>query len=163
MKFFLPLLAAVLFASPAWAQAPAAPAAPAAAPALDFGNYSSSSLTDKAWDALGAKNYAAVQGYTQKCIDMYKAKAVEQQATLKAPVPKDSAFNYWALNDVGTSYYILGQALDAQGNTKGAIDAYKFLADNLSFSQCWDPKGWFWKPADAARKRLTELQFQAAQ
>jgi hypothetical protein len=130
---------------------------------LDFGDFSSATLTTKAWGALESKNYSAVTGYTGKCIDSFKAQAVQMQSTLKEPAPKEKANEYWALNDVGTCYFILGKALDDQGDKKGAIAAYKFLVDNLSFAQCWDPKGWFWKPADAARKRLTELQFDAAQ
>ncbi|HEY0256223.1 MAG TPA: hypothetical protein VGC39_02180 [Candidatus Methylacidiphilales bacterium] len=147
------------------AQAPAPPtnAAPAGAPALDFGDFSSATLTTKAWKALESKDYAGVAGYTGKCIDSFKAQAVQMQGTLKAPAPKDSANTYWALNDVGTCYFIAGKALDDQGDKKGAIAAYKFLVDNLSFAQCWDPQGWFWKPADGAKKRLTELQFDAAQ
>jgi hypothetical protein len=149
------------------APAPAAPTAPVmtppAAPALDFGDYSSSAITTKAWTALDAKNYPVVKAYTDKCIDSFKAQALQMQGTLKAPAPTDSANQYWALNDVGTCYFIEGKALDDQGDKKGAIAAYKFLTDNLSFAQCWDPKGWFWKPADAARKRLAELQFDAPQ
>ena len=102
-------------------------------------------------------------GYTNKCIEMFKTQAVQMQSTLKEPAPKEKANDYWALNDVGTCYFIQGKALDDQGDKKGAIAAYKFLVDNLGFAQCWDTKGWFWKPADAARKRLTELQFDAAQ
>ena len=143
---------------------PAAPATPATtAPALDFGDSKSSTLTTKAWQALDAKNYAEVIGYANKCIDLYKTQAVQMQGTLKAAADKDSANQYWALNDVGTCYFILGKALDDQGDKKGATAAYKSLVDTLSFAQCWDPKGWFWAPADAARKRLAELQFDAAQ
>jgi hypothetical protein len=153
--------------SPAQTPAPPppapAPAPAAAAPALDFGDYSSSVITTKAWQALDAKNYPAVAGYTQKCIDSFKTQAVAMEATLKEPADKDKAASYWALNDVGTCYFIQGKALDDQGDKKGAMAAYKFLTDNLSFAQCWDTKGWFWKPADAAKKRLAELQFDAAQ
>jgi hypothetical protein len=104
-----------------------------------------------------------VLGYTKQCIDLYKDQAVKMQASLKEAAPKDTANQFWALNDVGTCYFIQGKALDDQGDKKGAIAAYKVLADSLSFAQCWDPQGWFWKPADAARKRLAELQFDAAQ
>ncbi len=142
---------------------PATTPAAAPVPALDYGDFSSSAITTKAWGALDGKNYPAVTAYTNKCIDMFKAQAVQMQGTLKEPAPKEKANDYWALNDVGTCYFILGKALDDQGDKKGAIAAYKFLADNLSFAQCWDTKGWFWKPADAARKRLAELQFDAAQ
>jgi hypothetical protein len=132
------------------------------APTLDFGDSKSVTLTTKAWAALQAKDYPSVMGYTNKCIELYKTQAVQMQASLKAPAPKDDANTYWALNDVGTCYFIQGQALDQQGDKKGATAAYKFLVDNLSFCQCWDPQGWFWPPADAARKRLAELQFDAA-
>jgi hypothetical protein len=144
------------------APAPAAPAPAAAAGSYDFGDYKSSTLTTKAWQALTAKNYPAVMAYTGKCIDTFKAQAVAQQATLKAPAPKDSAFTYWALNDVGTCYFIQAKALEAQGNTKDALTDYQFLANNLSFTQCWDPQGWFWSPADAAKTSVAQLQLGAA-
>jgi hypothetical protein len=146
---------------------PPAPSTPAVASApatpIDFGDGSSSTLTTKAWKALEAKDYASVKAYTGKCIDSFKAQAVQMQGTLKAPAPKESANQYWALNDVGSCYFIQGKAFDDQGDKKDAIASYKFLVDNLGFAQCWDPKGWFWPPAQAARKRLAELQFDAAQ
>lgn len=138
-------------------------AAPAAAAAPDFGDMKSVTLTGKAWKALSDKDYASVKAYTDKCIATYKDEALKQQASLKAPADKDSANTYWALNDVGTCYFIAGKALDDSGDKKGAIAAYKTLVDSLSFSQCYDPQGWFWSPADAAKKRLAELQFDSAQ
>lgn len=144
--------------------APAAPAVatPPAAPALDFGNFSSEAITGKAWDAFNAKNYTNAKAYAQKCIDMFKAQAVEMQKALTAPATeKEEVFKSWALNDVGACYYILGQALEAEGKGKEAIVPFKFLVENLSFSQCWDAKGWFWKPADAARERVKALEFDA--
>jgi hypothetical protein len=155
---------ATAISSPAQTPAPSpapAPAAAAPAPALDFGDMKSVTLTTKAWQALDAKNYPAVVGYTNKCIETYKSQATEQQKALKEPAPKETAAQQWALNDVGTCYFIQGKALDDSGDKKGAIAAYKALADTLSFAQCWDTKGWFWKPADAARKRLAELQFDS--
>lgn len=151
--------------APAPTPAPVAPAAEAPAAAADAGanDSKSSTLTTNAWKALEAKDYDAAIATTNKCITLYKEQAVKMQAGLQAPAPKDTAAQLWALNDVGTCYFIQGKALDEKGDKKGATDAYKFLVDNLSFAQCWDPKGWFWKPGDAARKRLAELQFDAAQ
>jgi len=152
-----------LFAAPTNSAPAPAPAAASQPASYDFGDSKSVTLTTKAWQALDAKDYAGVAAYTGKCIDTYKPQAVEQQGSLKAPADKDSANTYWALNDVGTCYFIAGKALDDKGDKKGAIAAYKFLVDNLAFAQCWDPNGWFWKPADAAKKRLAELQFDSAQ
>ena len=134
------------------------------APKYDFGDFSSSTIAGKAWKAAADKDYVAVEAYTNKCIEMYKDKALEMQKSLTEPAKeKEEIFKFWALNDVGTCYYIKAKALDDQKKTKEAIEAYKYLADNLSFAQCYDVNGWFWKPADAAKKRVTELEFDAAQ
>lgn len=133
-----------------------------AAPALDFGDFSSAAITNKAWQANDAKNFAAADAYTAKCIEMFKDKAIEQQKALSAPLTdKDQIFAQWALNDVGTCYFIRGQILEKQGKTKEAVEAYKFLVDNLAYAQTWDPKGWFWKPAGAASERIKALEFDS--
>ncbi|RYD24184.1 MAG: beta-glucanase precursor [Verrucomicrobiaceae bacterium] len=145
------------------APSPPAPTTPLAPPVLDFGDHSSSTLTSKAWDAFNAKNQPAAQGYAKKCIELYQAKAVEMQKAI-APAPltvKEEIQKSWALNDVGTSYFVLGQSLAAEGKAKDAAAAFKFLVENLSLAQCWDTKGWFWKPADAARERAKALEFEA--
>ncbi|MEI6491034.1 MAG: beta-glucanase precursor [Verrucomicrobiota bacterium] len=135
----------------------AAPAAP-----LDFGDFNSATLTSKAWKASEAKDFASAVGYAAKCIETHGAKAVEQQKALTAPLTeKEQIFAQWALNDVGTCYFIQGQVLEKQGKTKEAIASYKYLVDNLAFAQCWDTKGWFWKPAGAAAGRIKALEFDA--
>jgi len=155
------LTPALLFAEEAKSAPPATPAAPAAL-ALDFGNFSSETITSKAWDSFNAKNHTHAMAYARKCIELYKDKAVEMQKSLSAPATvKEEVFKSWALNDVGTCYFILGQVFEAEGKNQEAIEAFKFLATNLSFAQCWDAKGWFWKPADAAREKVKALEFDA--
>ena len=130
-------------------------------PTVDFGNHSSETITGKAWGAYDAKNYGLVLTYANKCIELYQKKAVEMQKALTAPLTeKEEIFKQWALNDVATCYFLKGQALEAKGKKTEAAAAYKFLADNLSFGQCWDTKGWFWKPADAAREKVKALEFE---
>ena len=134
-------------------------AAQDSAPALDFGDGTSATLTAKAWQATEAKNPAAAAAYAAKCIELYRAKAIEQQNALTAPLTvKEEIFTQWALNDVGTCCFIRGQAQEKQGNTKDALDSYKFVVENLSFAQSWDPSGWFWKPATAATERIKALE-----
>ena len=41
-----------------------------------------------------------------------------------------------------------------------AMASYKTLLEKVSFAQCWDPNGWFWKPADAAKKQVKMLEFE---
>ena len=164
--FSLPLCAALLSSLLPLTAARAQDAAPSSASAskLDFGNFSSSAITTKAWKAFEEKNFEEVAGYTGKCIEMFKVKAVEQQKALTAPeTEKAKVFANWALNDVGTCYYLQGKALEEQGKKKEAVESYKFLAENLAFAQCWDTKGWFWKPAGAAQERIKALEFDTLQ
>jgi len=60
---------------------------------------------------------------------------------------------------VGTCLFILGQTLEKQNKGTEALAAYKTLVEKVSYAQTWDTKGWFWKPADAAKERIKALEF----
>jgi len=140
------------------AQAPAAMAAPAAGVKLpiNFGDYRSSTLTTKAWAALAQNDIESVLAYTNKCISLYAVQASKMQASLKdyASGTNDEIFKNWALNDVATSYYIQGEAYRAANMKDEAKEAYNKLVKDYTFGQAWDTKGWFWKPAEAAKEKL---------
>jgi len=125
----------------------------------DFGDYRSETITGKAWAALNSNDLDSVLIYTNKCIDLYKTKAKEMQASL-TEYPwktKQEVFSYWALNDVGTCLFIQGKALRQALKITEAKLAFKKIIDEYSFSQCWDPQGWFWKPVDGAKEQLAEM------
>ncbi|MBI5150039.1 MAG: tetratricopeptide repeat protein [Candidatus Omnitrophica bacterium] len=126
---------------------------------MDFGDYTSSFLTTQAWKALAADKQDEVSAYVNKALELYAVKAKQMQDSL-TEYPwesKDKIFEYWALNDVGTSLYIQGEALRKAGKNAEAKQAYQKLVDQYFYAQCWDPKGWFWKPAEAAQQALDEL------
>ena len=129
--------------------------------AQDFGDHSSATLTGKAWKELGGNQPDAALAYTAKCRELYMSEAVKQQHALDDFAPSDKAHDFWALNDVGTCLFIEGQVHEKAGRAKEASDAYRMLADEMRYSQCWDPKGWFWRPAEAAVSRLKQLEFDA--
>ena len=126
---------------------------------LDFGDYSSSYLTDKAWKALGDNDKESVVIYVDKVLELYKekAKVMQESMTEYAWESKDAIFTKWALNDVGTALYIKGEVFKKTGDNKEAKIAYQSLVEDYFYAQCWDPKGWFWKPAEAAQQSLDEL------
>lgn len=129
--------------------------------AQDYGDHSSATLTGKAWDAYGKENFEMAMAYINKCKELYLATAKEQQASLSDFAAAENAHDYWALNDVGTCFFIEGQLLEKQEKTKEALEAYKVLVNELGFAQCWDTKGWFWRPAEAAAARVKQLEFDS--
>jgi len=130
---------------------------------IDFGDYSSSQLVQKAWAALAANDLNAVVSFANKATDLYSAKAKEMQASLKEYPweSKEKTMSYWALNDVGTVLFVLGEAYRNAGKKEEAAKAYKQLIDEYFYAQCWDPQGWFWKPAEAAQQKLGEMESAA--
>jgi len=125
----------------------------------EFGDASSQTLTTKAWEALGSGNFDKVALFTAKCQELYAKEAEKQQAGLTDFLPSDKGHDAWALNDVGTCCFIQGQAFEKQDRKADAAAAYKKAAESYGFAQCWDPKGWFWRPAEAAAQRLKQLEF----
>ena len=153
MKKILSLLMVLGFVSIAMAQEPVADG-------LDYGDFTSVTLQVKAWGALGEGEYADAVKYTEKCSELYEDEARKMQASLTAKPPTDKVHDYWALNDVGTCYFIRGEALVKLNRNAEALAAYKVVTDDLYYAQAWDPKGWFWAPADAANNKIEVLKFK---
>ena len=57
-------------------------AMPAVRAEEDFGDFSSATLTAKAWGAVGAGKLDTALVFTGKCRELYMEKALEQQALL---------------------------------------------------------------------------------
>ncbi|MCM8536710.1 MAG: FecR family protein [Lentisphaeraceae bacterium] len=125
---------------------------------VDFGDSSSKTLMVKAWEALAAgKNEHAII-YSEACINLYLENALKMQQTLSGPVTGQDIHTYWALNDVGTCMLVKGDALQKINDKQGAIKIYKELVEKLSFSQCWNEEGFYWKPADSAKEKVKDLE-----
>jgi tetratricopeptide (TPR) repeat protein len=120
---------------------------------ISFDDYTSQTLTKKAWEALNAKQPEAAIIYARKCIRLYGTLASEMQTSLKQYPPQDEIQNYWALNDVGVCHYIMGTIYVEQKNFPEALDVFRALIDKFYYAQGWDSsgKGFFWKPAVKAR------------
>ncbi len=126
---------------------------------VDYGDFKSSTLVAKAWSSLAANDLNAVVAYVNKINELYAVKAHGMQTELKdyAAGTNDEIFKYWALNDVGTGLFVLGEAYRQAGKKDEASAVYKKLVDEYFYAQCWDSKGWFWKPAEAAQQKLGEM------
>jgi len=119
-------------------------------------------MTTKAWQAFTAKNYDEAIAAADKVIATFGDAALKiQAATTTAPTTNEAKFALGPLNDVGTSYYIKGMALEATGKKPEAVAAYKMVVEKMPMALCYDPKGWFWSPATGAREKLEKLEFDS--
>lgn len=121
---------------------------------LDFGDYTSQWLTMKAWKAYTAGRHEAVELYVRKCLDLYTDVAKQMQTSLNDFPARGHEYDFWALNDVATCLFIRGKSLQRQKRYKEAVLLYKEILKQYNYAQCWDPKGWFWKLKDEAKKNL---------
>jgi len=136
-----------------------APAVPESVPQTS----SSASLTSQAWAALEKKDYATARAKIATCRELYESKAMEMQAGLTALPGPQEAHSFWALNDVGTCFFILGKVEEAEGKPKEAMEAYQDLVKRFPMAQCWDKQGWFWQPCVAAKERIAALTLESTE
>ncbi|MBU4589350.1 MAG: hypothetical protein KKG01_00275, partial [Candidatus Omnitrophica bacterium] len=93
----------------------------------------------RAWEAWGAKDFEKTFYYTERCIERYSEKAKEEQAFLEAFPSTEVMELYEALNAVGTSFFIQGEAFLSQGKTDEAITVFKTVIEEYGYAQNWDP------------------------
>ena len=114
-------------------------------------------LQVKAWDALGAGENEVAVSFAAACFDINVEQGLKQQAALSAK-PADGGYpDNAALNNAGTCLFIKGEALAKLKKKDEAAAAFNMVVDELAYSQAWDPKGWFWTVADAAKQSLAKL------
>ena len=128
---------------------------------LDYGNMTSTFIVQQMWHSLTKNNLKEVIAYDMKLEHLYSQEAKNMQKALKdypSGSSNDEIFKYWALNDVGTGSFILGEAYRMSNKNDDAIKAYSKVSSDYLYAQCWDPQGWFWKPAEAAQQKIAEIQ-----
>ncbi|MDH3887989.1 MAG: beta-glucanase precursor [Gammaproteobacteria bacterium] len=132
----------------------------AKAETLDYGDFTSATLVSKSWQASADKKYPDLFAYTQNCVELYGAEGKKMNAELSGFEPISTAAELWALNDVGTCLYIMANAYEDLKMYPEAVEAYATLANDYSYAQCWDPKGWFWHPARGAEAKVKQYKYK---
>jgi hypothetical protein len=123
----------------------------------DFSDESSSALTVKSWEALNSKDEQALVAYTSRCIELYQEEARDQQAKLSDFAPAGSEADYESLNNVAVCYFMLGEFYKHQKDWEKSRENYKKVVDRFYFSQYWDPRGWWWKPAKISEGEIEKI------
>ncbi|HXQ33890.1 MAG TPA: hypothetical protein VN843_07755, partial [Anaerolineales bacterium] len=116
----------------------------------------------QSWDALKIKDYAKAFACTDNAIRKWSRQADNQQLksansgcteTPSPEVPKDYFKGNWALSDIATAWFIRGEVFREQAKWGQAREAYKTVIDKYHCAFTWEPKGWFWRTADAAQEK----------
>lgn len=119
---------------------------------------SSKQLVAQSWEALGKKDYDALDKLVEQCVRLYGEQADSQQVSLQGFPQPDTIGNYQALNDVATCLFVRIEALVRQEKTEEAKAACSSLIKKYPFAQAWDPRGWYWKVAEKAKATLDKLE-----
>ncbi len=113
-------------------------------------------LTSQAWDAFNREDYEHAITYTDQCINEFQGEADNEQTHLEennAPLPPKGKVSD---RDVATCFWIKGRSAENLERVEEAKQAYQ-AASRYTYARCWDPKGWFWAPSEAALARLNKL------
>src|SRR4051794_4336058 len=116
--------------------------------------------TAAAWAAMDRGDYEEAIRHADRCIEEFHGTATKLQLRLvskRVEVPKgqvslqqkEAIHQFAPLNDVATSYFVKGLALQRLGRHEEAIKAFD-ATQKLSEGRCWNPGGWFWSPAESA-------------
>ncbi|HEY5174396.1 MAG TPA: hypothetical protein VII95_02395 [Terriglobales bacterium] len=134
-----------------------------------WGAYLTSSRANEAWGDFLKSDFATAISNADRCIQKFKAEADrEEEALQKKHVPppptgkvtddqKNEIYAQGVLNDVAACYWIKGMSAQKLRRNDEARDAFK-AASAYTHGRTWDPKGWFWSPAQDASVRLRELK-----
>ncbi|MEM7390827.1 MAG: glycosyl hydrolase [Verrucomicrobiota bacterium] len=114
-------------------------------------------LTQEAWGALGDRNWAAVAQLADRSDQRWGATARKANRQLNAYPKEKEAGRYALLNELATITFIKGEALRKKGSRAEAMAAYRMVEQDFTYGQCWDPNGWWWKPAEAAGDALAKM------
>jgi len=124
--------------------------------------------TADAWAAYNSGKYQAAITNAEICIEEFRGKASLDESKLEKEKPdlptgevsdavKKQIFANGLLNDVATCYFIKGRAFEKLGRKDDALKAYQ-ATTKFTYARAWDPKGWFWSPAEAAEGRIEGLK-----
>jgi hypothetical protein len=142
----------------------------------------SAGLTNAAWKNLEAGRFGTALAYAEEAIRSYGKEAARQQSAKAKKAclmryrkgdnaAKHRILTYAALNDVAAALFIKGKIhamRSQQARGEGDVDearrqeaqakaAFEELVDAFACAQVWNPRGWFWSPAQAAPREYPAL------
>lgn len=113
------------------------------------------SLSRKAKDK---NEFEEVYMHVEAALEQWGDRARSQQSSLKDFPSTGQIKDYIILNNVAQCQFIKAEALKKQGRIEEAIAAFGLIISDFSFSQAWDPRGWYYKLADTAQEAIDRMK-----
>lgn len=134
--------------------------------------YKNEQLTTEAWSAYNDGKYELAIEKAKECIIEFQQEAIRQEKELKdkkadePPIGKTTSektkeiLRRGLLNDVATSWVIIGMSENKLNHREKAISAFK-KAKQFTYARTYDPNGnSFWSPAEKADNYIKSIQQQ---
>ncbi|MFH0876767.1 MAG: glycoside hydrolase family 2 TIM barrel-domain containing protein, partial [Candidatus Omnitrophota bacterium] len=97
--------------------------------------------------------YSTVDGVFRR----FGKEARQEQRALKDFPPAEQMEAYDVLNNVAMSQFIKAEALKKEGKKDEAMKAFRLIAEEFSYAQAWDPRGWYFKLAATAQEGIDRM------
>lgn len=126
----------------------------------------SSKLKTAGFALFNSEDYRVAVVVSEMCGTEFHRAAARVEETLagkqipngKVPTAeREAIFGNGVLNDVAACYWIKARSAQTLGQTDEARSAYNRVLE-FPHARVWDPKGWFWSPAEDAQDRLMDLR-----
>ena len=106
----------------------------------------------KAWDILNGGDAARAVVFVDGVMETIGAEAQAEARRMKGFAPSGRERDYHRVNVAGTLLYVRALGLQRSGQRDAWLEGLKRVWKEYPFAQAWDPQGWYWKPAQAAKK-----------
>ncbi|MES2705189.1 MAG: hypothetical protein V4726_01170 [Verrucomicrobiota bacterium] len=106
----------------------------------------------RAWELLAAGDQEATVKFVDHSLGTFQAEAQDQARAMTGFAAAGKELEFHKVNIAGTLHYIRALAFQRAGKRDEWLTALRKVWTEYPFSRAWDPKGWFWKPGQAAKK-----------
>ena len=101
------------------------------------------------WDVFNRRDHEGVEVVADRIITRDSADArLQEEAEERGP----------QLDGVALAFFLLGQSKEMRGEVDAAREAYRIVLERYTRAMAWDPRGWWWSIAQAARERLRAMR-----
>jgi hypothetical protein len=106
----------------------------------------------RAWELLNASQQEEAVRFVDAALEECGKEAQKEALTMRGFAKPGRELEFHKVNIAGTLGYVRALAFQRSGKRDEWLAALRRVWTDFPFCQAWDPKGWWWKPGEAAKK-----------